>query len=219
MFTGIIEAALPLASVEDSGGLRRLRIDLGVLPETDSVRLGDSVAVNGVCLTIARLEGRCATFEAVPETLSRTSLGGLKAGDAVNVERALKAGARLDGHMVQGHADGLGRIERVEPAGGEWRIRVHCGEAFARQCVPKGSVCVDGISLTIAELGPDHFTVAIIPHTREITNLRHAKPGAAVNLEADVIGKYVLAHLQRMFPEKAGGVDEALLRRAGFLGG
>lgn len=197
MFTGIVEAALPLLAVEDAG-VRRLTVDLAPLAEAASVRLGDSVALNGCCLTVARLSGLQATFEAVPETLSRTSLGSLGRGSLVNVERALKAGGRLDGHIVQGHVDACAPVGAIARSGAEWRIRVDCGPEFAAQCVPKGSVCVDGVSLTIAELGEADFTVAVIPHTREVTSVRCWQPGTAVNLEADVLGKYVLRYMQRL---------------------
>lgn len=216
MFTGIIEAALRVASVEDAGGLRRITLDLSSVKDAVSVRLGDSIALNGCCLTVAKLDHSAATFEAVPQTLGLTNLGDLKPGSIVNVERALVAGARLDGHLVQGHVDATGKIAAVDHVGGERRLTVVCETAFARQCVSKGSVCVDGISLTIAELGDDRFTVAIIPHTWEVTNLHTRKAGDRVNLEADVIGKYVLAHLQRM-TTRPSNVSEDLLKRAGFL--
>jgi riboflavin synthase len=154
------------------------------------------------------------TFEAIPETLKLTNLGALKKGSPVNVERALKAGARLDGHLVQGHVDQVGTIEEIKVNKGERRVKVKCGVEFAQQCVRKGSVCLDGISLTIAELGPDSFTVAIIPHTWEVTNLRARKVGDEVNLEADTVGKYVLAHMARMFPKSM--IDEKLLKNAGW---
>jgi riboflavin synthase len=155
------------------------------------------------------------TFEAIPETLKLTNLGALKKGSLVNVERALKAGARLDGHLVQGHVDGVGSISEIKAGKGERRVKVKCGGDFAKQCIHKGSVCLDGISLTIAELGADWFTVAIIPHTWEVTNLRVRKVGDEVNLEADALGKYVLAHMQRMFAKSV--IDEKLLKRAGWL--
>jgi len=186
MFTGIVEAATPVVGVSD-GEVRRLVLDLAGLP----VRLGDSVAVNGCCLTVAALEDGRATFEAVPETLKLTTLGRLRAGTLVNIERALQAGARFDGHFVQGHVDGVGEITQVSKLPGEWRVQVRCGREFARMCIHKGSVCVDGISLTIAELAEDAFTVAVIPHTLKVTNAQAWAAGTRVNLEADMIGKYV----------------------------
>ncbi|MCC6574886.1 MAG: riboflavin synthase [Planctomycetes bacterium] len=216
MFTGIVEAALPITEARDSSGLRRISVDLSSLAGAKSIKVGDSVALNGCCLTVARLAKTTATFEAVPETLKLTNLGDLEAGSLVNVERAMLAGSRLDGHMVQGHVDATGAIASIKKAGGERRVAIACGEEFARQCVIKGSVCVDGISLTIAELGADSFTVAIIPHTWDVTNLRERKVGERVNLEADVIGKYVIAQLGRMTAKKSR-VDEALMKKAGFI--
>jgi riboflavin synthase len=210
VFTGIVEAAIPLHSVKD-GAVRSLQLDLAALPDAATIKLGDSVALNGCCLTVAALRGALATFEAVPETLKLTSLGRLATGSLVNVERAMKAGARLDGHLVQGHVDSIGSVARIDDRGGEWRVRIDCGREFASQCVHKGSVCVDGISLTIAELHDDAFTLAIIPHTRTVTNIREWRTGTPVNLEADVIGKYVRRHMQMLT-----SVDTDLLRRAGF---
>lgn len=212
MFTGIVEAAVAVHQARDGGGLRRITLDLAALKDWQTIKLGDSVALNGCCLTVANLDGSRATFEAVPQTLAVTSLGELKAGDLVNVERAMLAGSRLDGHLVQGHVDQVSAVGGITERGGEWRVRVDCGAEFAAQCVERGSVCVDGISLTIAELGPAGFTLAIIPHTRQVTNIRAWRVGTRVNLEADVIGKYVRRQLQQM----AGGVTPELLKRAGF---
>lgn len=214
MFTGIVEAALPLQSVTD-GAVRRMQLDLGSLTEAHTIKLGDSVALNGCCLTVAELDDTKATFEAVAETLKLTSLGALRVGQLVNVERAMKAGSRLDGHLVQGHVDQVGTVASISDQGGEWRVGIDCGEEFARQCVHKGSVCVDGISLTIAALQRTGFTLAIIPHSRQITNIRSWQPGTLVNLEADVIGKYVRRHLTTSAEARAG-LDTDLLRRSGF---
>lgn len=194
MFTGIVEAALGVKALEDIGGLRRIAIDLSGLADSSSIKLGDSVALNGCCLTVADLRAAVATFEAIPETLKLTNLGALAGGSIVNVERALKAGSRFDGHFVQGHVDRVGRVAEIVGEA-EWRVRIECGPEFAAQCIHKGSVCLDGISLTIAELGVESLTVAIIPHTREVTNIREWRPGTLVNLEADMIGKYVRAQM------------------------
>lgn len=212
MFTGIVEAALAVQQARDGGGLRRITLDLAALKDWQTIKLGDSVALNGCCLTVANLDGSRATFEAVPQTLSLTNLGELKQGDLVNVERAMLAGARLDGHLVQGHVDQVAAVGGISERGGEWRVRVDCGAGFAAQCIERGSMCVDGISLTIAELGPAGFTLAIIPHTRAVTNIRAWRVGTRVNLEADVIGKYVRRQLQQM----AAGITPELLKRAGF---
>lgn len=212
MFTGIIEGAYAVQGVEDVGGIRRISIDLSTLADSASVKLGDSVALNGCCLTVATLNHGVAMFEAVPETLRLTNLGDLKKDSLVNVERAMQAGARIDGHLVQGHVDQVGKVMLIK-SGDDFRIRVGCGREFAAQCIQKGSVCVDGISLTIAEIEQDNLTVAVIPHTREVTNIRAWAVGTRVNLEADMIGKYVRRRLDQMTD---GKVDEDLLRRAGF---
>jgi riboflavin synthase len=211
VFTGIIEAALELQSATAEGGVRRLTLDLSSLADSETLKLGDSVALNGCCLTVAKLAHAVATFEAIPETLRLTNLCALQAGDTVNVERAMQAGARFDGHFVQGHVDARGKVDGIDEQGGEWRVRIDCGNAFADQCIPKGSVCIDGISLTIAELRDDALVVAIIPHTRQISNIRTWQTGTVVNLEADMIGKYVRRQMQG-----PAGLSEELLRKAGF---
>jgi riboflavin synthase len=194
VFTGIIEAALPVQAAADAAGVRRITLDVS---KVGSVKLGDSVALNGCCLTVAALAAGRATFEAVPETLRLTNLGDLKTGSLVNIERALKVGMSLDGHLVQGHVDGVGTVADIRENGGEWRVRVNCGRDFAVQCIHKGSVCVDGISLTIAELEDDAFVVAVIPHTRKVTSISQWGKGTRVNLEADMIGKYVRRQMEQ----------------------
>lgn len=208
MFTGIVEAALDVRSVSDAAGLRRITLDLSSIG--DDLKLGDSVAINGCCLTVASLSGGRAGFDAIPETLRLTNLGALKAGSIVNIERALIAGARFDGHFVQGHVDGVGEVGAITEGAAEWRIRIDCGREFAAQCIHKGSVCLDGVSLTIAELDTSSLTVAVIPHTRKVTNIGQWQRGTRVNLEADMIGKYVRRQL-----EGAGDLSE-LLRDSGF---
>jgi riboflavin synthase len=217
VFTGIIEAALPVQGAARAGELLRIGIDLSALKDWQQVKLGDSVALNGCCLTVADLRGPLATFEAIPQTQRLTNLGGLSNGGLVNVERAMQAGARLDGHLVQGHVDKVAVVADIKP-GDEWRIRVDCGADFAAQCVPRGSVCVDGISLTIAELHESAFVVAVIPHTREVTNIRGWSTGTQINLEADVIGKYVRRQLEQVLgAQPGGGVHPDALRKAGFI--
>jgi len=212
VFTGIVESALPLRGATRSGDLLRLSLDLSTLTAWDTIKLGDSVALNGCCLTVAALDGPVATFEAIPQTQKLTNLGTLKPGTPVNVERAMQAGARFDGHLVQGHVDHTASVAAITP-GDEWRVRVACGAEFAAQCVPRGSVCIDGISLTIAELESDALTVAVIPHTREVTNIHAWQTGTRVNLEADVIGKYVRRQLEGVLKQ---GLSTDDLKRAGF---
>jgi riboflavin synthase len=189
MFTGIIEHAGTLDAIQVREDGARLVVNAGPLAE--EARLGDSVAVNGVCLTVVEnRDGRLA-FDAVPETLDRTGLGALTQGSRVNLERPLRAGDRLDGHIVQGHVDGVALLEAVTPEGNGYRLRYRPGPTLLRYVVEKGSICIDGISLTVAALGADWFEVAIIPHTWEVTNLRERRPGDRANIEVDVLAKYV----------------------------
>lgn len=195
MFTGIIEAVGRVAAIErDPAGAR-----IVVAPEVpwDDVRIGDSVAVNGVCLSVVECgDGRLA-FEAVPETLSRTNLGDLSPSGRVNLERPLRAGARLDGHVVQGHVDGTAELVSLIPEGVGWRIRLLPPAALGRYIVEKGSIALDGISLTVARVEDPAFEVAIIPHTWKATNLSGRVPGERINVEVDILAKYVERLLTR----------------------
>jgi riboflavin synthase len=200
MFTGIIEAVGRVALIESAGELARLAIDA---PEiADGVRVGDSVAVNGGCLTVTAEERGCLHFDVVRETLERTALGDLAVGSRVNLERALRADGRLDGHIVQGHVDGTGRVERLEREGDDVRLYMACEREISENLVEKGSVAVDGVSLTVVGVSDARFDVALIPHTLEATNLGDRKPGDRVNLEADVLGKYVKRYLDRVLPRE-----------------
>lgn len=161
-------------------------------PQTASrAAVGDSVAIDGVCLTAAEISGDAIAFHAVPETIGRTTLGGLAEHDAVNVEPALRAGEELGGHYVQGHVDAVGRIQSVEAEGEGLRVFVEAPAEVLRYCVEKGSVTVNGVSLTVAALADDGFAVALVPHTLAATTLAELRPGQLVNLEADVLAKYV----------------------------
>jgi len=185
MFTGIVRE---LGTVETFDGSRLVV----VAPETAATAaLGDSVAVAGVCLTVVANENGRLAFDAVPETLSRTALGGLLPGGAVNVEPSLRVGDPLGGHVVQGHVDAVGRVRSVTPEGDGRRVWVDAPENVVRYCIEKGSVAVDGVSLTIAAFDDDGFEVALIPHTLAVTTLGSLEPGDEVNLEADVLGKVV----------------------------
>lgn len=210
MFTGLVEAMAPVVDLRQEGAGRRLAIDMGDLAKT--VALGDSVAIDGCCLTVVSLDERTAQFEAGPETLAKTTLGELRIGDRVNMERAMALGDRLGGHFVQGHVDGVGTI-RERTRAGEWETVWFAAGPLARQLVPKGSVAVDGISLTVVEVAPEAFSVALIPHTLEATTLGTKGVGSKVNLEADILGKYVLAFLGRI----GEGLSLDRLRQAGFL--
>ena len=189
MFTGIVRELGVVVSIEDAGGGRALVVRA---PDTaTTAAAGDSVAVNGCCLTAASISGDEIAFHAVPETIARTTLGALVAGDRVNVEPALRAGDALGGHYVQGHVDAVGRIRSVEVEGEGVRVFVDAPDDVLRYCVEKGSITLDGVSLTVAELTSDAFAVALVPHTLEATTLSALRPAQAVNLEADVLAKYV----------------------------
>ena len=185
MFTGIIRE---LGTVDAFDGSRLVV----AAPETAAAAaVGDSVAVAGVCLTVVASEDGRLAFDAVPETLSRTALGGLEPGDPVNVEPSLRVGDPLGGHVVQGHVDAVGRVRSVTPEGDGRRVWVDAPEAVVRYCIEKGSISVDGVSLTVAAFDDDGFEVALIPHTLSVTTLGRLEPGNLVNLEADVLGKVV----------------------------
>ena len=178
-----------VVSAEDASGGRELVI--GARETAANAKVGDSVAVGGVCLTVAGLDGEKLAFHAVRETIARTTLGELEPGQHVNVEPALRAGDELGGHYVQGHVDGVGRIQSVEAEGEGLRVFVEAPDDILRFCVEKGSVTLDGVSLTVAELAADAFAVALVPHTLAATTLSDLAPGQRVNLEADVLAKYV----------------------------
>jgi riboflavin synthase len=195
MFTGIVETVGRVEAVEPRGEVVRLVVHAPELAK--AVRVGESVAVSGACLTIAREDPERLVFDAVAETVQRTALGDLAPGASVNLERALRADGRLDGHIVQGHVDGTGRVHELRREGEDVRLFVGCAPELTRLMVEKGSVAVDGVSLTVVAVRADGFDVALIPHTLAVTTLGGLAPGRRVNLEADVLGKYVLRYLQR----------------------
>lgn len=188
MFTGLIETVGDVVAVEQRPGAVRLFItaDFG-----GTLSVGESISVNGVCLTLVEVGGRAAAFDAGPETIRVTALADLEPGDIVNIERAMRADQRFGGHFVLGHVDAVGTIVDIRPDGDFWWLRIRYPDHLAPLFVPKGSVAMDGISLTVAALDNDSFDVQIIPHTWTHTNLRAARVGSRVNLECDVIGKYV----------------------------
>jgi riboflavin synthase len=201
MFTGLVETIGTIESVEIEGSGRNLTIAAPTL--TSEVKAGDSMAVNGACLTVVGNNGALLRFQVGPETLRLTNLGELVAGDRVNLELPLRLSDRLGGHLVQGHVDGIGQIvERIPQAdrGSEpgWElVWFTCPPGLAGQLVAKGSVAVDGISLTVVDVASDRFSVALIPHTLKETTLGLKRSGAAVNIETDLIGKYVWMYLQQ----------------------
>lgn len=189
MFTGLIEDVGQIDAVAPSEGKTQLTISAALL--NDAQPLGASLAVDGVCLTVTSWQPGVVTVDAGPETLARTTLGRVRAGSEVNLERPLRLGDRLGGHMVAGHVDGVARIQRVVPRGDAVDITVDAGEALMRYVVEKGSIAIDGISLTVNRVDRTTFDVSIIPHTQQKTTLTRKTEGAEVNLEVDLIGKYV----------------------------
>jgi riboflavin synthase len=189
VFTGIVGELGRVTAVD--GGETGVRIVVDAPVTAATVAVGDSISVSGVCLTAVAAGDGAVAFDAVPETLARTSLGRLAAGSTVNLEPALRAGDPLGGHIVQGHVDGLGRVRTVEPEGDGRRIWVDAPPELLRYVVEKGSITVDGVSLTVAALDQAGFAVALIPHTLAVTTLGVLSPGDEVNLEVDVLAKYV----------------------------
>ncbi len=201
MFTGIIEAVGTVTEIEPEGELVRLTIRA---PEvSDGLRIGDSVAVSGACLTVTALVEDRLRFDGIRETLERTALGDLRAGSRVNLERPLRANARLDGHIVQGHVDGVGSVRRLERRDEDVRLFVDSDREFTDLLVEKGSVAIDGVSLTVVGVEDASFDVALIPHTLEHTTLGERRPGDRLNLEADILAKYVKRFVERIAPASA----------------
>lgn len=194
MFSGLVEAKSPLAAIESEEG--GVRIHVAKPADFTDVKIGDSIAVQGCCLTVVDVDGQRMAFQAGQETLSRTTLGGISVGQSVNLERSLRLGDRLGGHLVSGHIDGLGRVvERRNLA--EWSdIVFEASSELMVQMASKGSIAVDGVSLTLVDVDSHKFSVALIPHTLAETTLGELKPGDAVNLETDLLAKYVQRQLQ-----------------------
>ncbi len=188
MFTGLVEAVGTVTQLENLGEQARLTLELPFLAE---LALGDSVAINGCCLTVAKIATDGVSFDLLAQTLAVTSLGGLVTGSPVNLERALMVGARFGGHFVQGHVDATGKISRLEASGQDHILGVSLPPEIHRLCIDKGSLTIDGISLTIAKITADGVVFWITPHTWEHTHLQHAQLGQAMNLEVDVLAKYV----------------------------
>ncbi len=209
MFTGIVEGLCPVVAVR-RGAIWRMTIDLGKLAE--DVKPGDSVAIDGACLTAVAVEGSRVDFEAIGETLARTTLGTLSVGRKVNIERSLRVGDRLGGHFVVGHVDAVGTIRAKEPQPSQTLLRAAIPAELMRFVAVKGSVAVDGVSLTVLEAERETFAVALIPFTLEHTTLGFKRPGDAVNVEVDLLARYVAKRL-----ETEGGLKEQTLREHGFL--
>jgi len=217
MFNGIIEAVGHIAELQRKGNDLRLRIATGKL-DLSPVKLGDSIAVSGVCLTVVDRPGDGFWADVSGETLSRTVLGDLGIGARVNLEQALTPSSRLGGHLVSGHVDGIGRVVGFAPDGRSWRLDIQAPAELARYIAVKGSICVDGISLTVNSVEGALFGLNIVPHTLQETTIADYKIDRRVNLEVDIIARY----LERLLARDAaagdnGGVSEALLRERGFL--
>ncbi|MCD6064582.1 MAG: riboflavin synthase alpha chain [Flavipsychrobacter sp.] len=189
MFTGIVEALGTIREVIPSGSNVDFIIEC---PFTGELKVDQSVAHNGVCLTVTDIKGSLYRVTAVAETLAKTNLGGWKAGDKVNLERSLRVGDRLDGHFVQGHVDATASCTAREALDGSWLFRFRFPEQFASLVVEKGSVCLNGVSLTVFNVSDDELTVTIIPYTYEHTNFHAIQPGDIINIEFDILGKYFL---------------------------
>ena len=201
MFTGLIETVCRIEKIQRLGDSMRISVDLGAI--CADCRAGESIAVNGVCLTISEIAGSVASFDVSGETLSKSTLGKLTAGTIVNIERAMKADGRFGGHFVQGHIDGTARIESIDRRGDFWRVRFAADAGLLEQMVDKGSVAVDGISLTVAGIDENGFEVAVIPETIKKTNMKNSKAGDIVNIETDLIVKIVRKQLGEILPEKS----------------
>jgi len=212
VFTGLIRELGKVVSLAPMAGGMRLEVTMETKGEGSPV-VGDSVAVNGACLTIVEVGSGRVVMEVSPETLTRTNLGTLKPGDVVNLERALQVGDALDGHLVLGHVDDTVSLLEVRREGEFYLFRFSLPPHLARYVAEKGSVALDGISLTVRGLAGDSFTVAVIPHTYRNTNLQFKRPGDKLNLEVDVIARYV----ERLMGGGGGALSEDILKRAGFL--
>jgi len=211
MFTGIIESVGVVVSKRSKGRGFELEVDAGLDLARDVV--GDSVSVDGVCLTITRINGSTFTADASQETVSRSTLGDIRPGAKVNIERALILSSRLGGHIVLGHVDTVGKILMRDPEGESLRIRIGFEKSFARYVVEKGSIAIDGVSLTINEVFPEAFSCNIIPHTAASTSLTLKTAGVRVNLEFDVLGKYV----ESLLNKNKGGYLQDLLKKQGLI--
>jgi riboflavin synthase alpha subunit len=226
MFAGIVAAVGTVVGVAAAarrhgagGPAHRLEVELG--PLADGLRLGASLAVNGACLTLAEQRGNVGGFDVVPETWQRTTLHALRAGDPVNLERSLRVGDPIDGHFVQGHIEAVGRVERIDRTGGEWKLWAQTDAALMPCIVPKGSIALDGVSLTLVDVTTDRFSVALIPTTLARTVLGRRDAGALLNVETDILARLVLQHLRSYSatPAQAGGTAGLTwdrLREAGF---
>ena len=211
MFTGLIEEQGRVLTPPRNG-----KLSLAASKVTEGLALGDSIAVNGVCLTVSAFSGQRFTADVMPETLHRSNLGELRTGSLVNLERAIPATGRFGGHFVSGHIDGVGSLLSVRPVGNALIFSIRAAPELLRGIVEKGSVAIDGISLTVVEVTETLFSVSVIPHTAAVTTLAGKRPGDRLNLETDMIGKYVLRALSLSQPSNNTSVNESLLRALAY---
>lgn len=193
MFTGIVEGTGTIEKIEKNPKNRsaiNMTVDLD--KQAKGLKIGQSVAVNGVCLTVTKISKNKCNFEMIEETTKKTSLGNLKTGSTVNIERSIRAGDRMEGHFVLGHIDGVGTIKKIEKKPKEIKIWFDIQKQLARYVVKKGSIAVDGISLTVVDVMNNHISVCLIPHTMKVTNFNSKKIGDKINIETDILGKYIL---------------------------
>lgn len=214
MFTGIVEEVGKVARIEKNGVTGKLSIMADIILE--GTKIGDSIAVNGVCLTVTSINGGNFTADVMGETFQRSSLGDLQMGSYVNLERAMPADGRFGGHIVSGHIDSMGEIISIEPEGTAVWYTISAPEKILQGIVEKGSIAIDGISLTVARITERDFAVSIIPHTGGNTILSRKKVGDKVNLENDIIGKYVQRFLEPQQKQKESTITEEFLRKCGF---
>ena len=211
MFTGIVEEMGNVKALRRDAGAARITISASAV--LDNTALGDSISVNGVCLTVVHISKNEFSADVAVETLKVTNLGDLKIGTKVNLERALQLSARIGGHLVSGHVDAVGRIREKREEGNGWRIFIDAPETLLKYVIKKGSIAIDGISLTVADVDKTGFSIAMIPHTAKLTTLGFKSTGDSVNLEGDLIGKYV----ERLLSGRMeSGVNLELLKKTGF---
>jgi len=217
MFTGLIESVQPIKWSRPGRTGQRLCVPLG--PLADDAKIGDSICVNGACLTISELEGSAATFDVMAQTIGLSTLGQLQPADMVNLERAMPADGRFGGHIVQGHVDGIGKIERIEQGSGQRILWISAAPDLMALMIPQGSIAVDGVSLTIAQADKKQFSVSLIPTTLEKTNLARRKQADKVNLETDLISKWIKQRLDAVLgsANATSKITMEKLRQQGFI--
>jgi len=219
MFTGIIEGFGAISSIRPAGQGKRLAIESEF--DLDQTKIGDSICISGACLTAVKIDGRHFEVDISPETLQVTTFGQAKVGQRVNLERALRLSDRIDGHLVSGHIDGLGQLRQRETLGNAIIVTIDVPESLARYMITKGSVAVDGVSLTINACDAGSFSVSIIPYTAKLTTIGFKNKGDPVNIETDMLGKYVERFMNwrpgQTAAEKPSGIDKEYLLKTGFL--